>query len=112
MTTSGTATLEIALFTVPMVITYKLSPLTYWLGRLLVKTPFIGLPNIVAGKLVVKELIQHEATADNLAAEMLRILTDDAYAQTMRAELVQVKQALGQGGASKNMADLVVAMLG
>ncbi|MBT9098263.1 lipid-A-disaccharide synthase [Methylovulum psychrotolerans] len=111
MTTSGTATLEIALFTVPMVITYKLSLLTYWLGRLLVKTPFIGLPNIVAGKLVVKELIQHEATADNLAAEMLRILTDDAYAQTMRAELVQVKQALGQGGASKNMADLVVAML-
>ena len=70
MTTSGTATLEIALLTVPMVITYKLAPLTYWLGRWLVNTPFIGLPNIVLGKGIVKELIQHEATADNLAAEV------------------------------------------
>jgi lipid-A-disaccharide synthase len=111
MTTSGTATLEIALLTVPMVITYKLSAVTYWLGRWLVKTPFIGLPNIVLGKGVVKELIQHEATAENLAAEVKRILTDKAYADEMCVNLSRVKEQLGQGGGSKNMAELALEML-
>ena len=112
MTTSGTATLEIALLTVPMVISYKLAPLTYCLGRLLVHTPFIGLPNIVLGQGFIKELIQHEATAENLAAEVKRILTDKAYADAMRAGLIQVKERLGQGGGSKNMAALALEMLG
>jgi lipid-A-disaccharide synthase len=111
MTTSGTATLEIALLTVPMVIAYKLSSLTYWLGRWLVNTPFIGLPNIVSGKGIIKELIQHDATAENLAAEITRILTDKAYADEMRQNLSQVKQQLGQGGGSKNMAQLALEML-
>jgi lipid-A-disaccharide synthase len=111
MTTSGTATLEIALLTVPMVITYKLASLTYWLGRWLVNTPYIGLPNIILGKRIVKELIQHEATADNLAAEVKRILTDKAYAEEIRANLIQVKDQLGKGGGSKSMADLALEML-
>lgn len=111
MTTSGTASLEIALLTVPMVITYKLASSTYWLGRWLVKTPFIGLPNIVLGKGIVKELIQHEATAGNLAAEVKRILTDKTYAEEMRANLIKVKEQLGQGGGSKNMAQLALEML-
>jgi lipid-A-disaccharide synthase len=111
MTTSGTATLEIALLTVPMVIAYKLSAVTYWLGRWLVNTPFIGLPNIVLGKGFVKELIQHEATAENLASEIKKILTDKAYADEMRANLSKVKERLGQGGGSKNMAELALEML-
>ncbi|MGZ5043152.1 MAG: lipid-A-disaccharide synthase [Methylobacter sp.] len=111
MTTSGTATLEIALLTVPMVICYKLSPVTYWLGRLLVKIPFIGLPNIVSGKAIIKELIQNEATAENLADEVLKLLNDNAYAEQMRQNLVLVKQQLGQGGGSKNMAQLALEML-
>lgn len=111
MTTSGTATLEIALLAIPMVIAYKLSLVTYFLGRWLVKTPFIGLPNIIAGKDIVKELIQYEATSENLAAEINRILTDKAYADTMRGNLAQVKAQLGQGGGSKNMAELAWAML-
>jgi lipid-A-disaccharide synthase len=111
MTTSGTATLEIALLAVPMVIAYKLSPLTYWLGRWLVNTPFIGLPNIVLGKRIIKELIQHEATAKNLSAEVTRILTDKAYADEMRENLNRVKQQLGAGGGSKNMAQLALEML-
>jgi lipid-A-disaccharide synthase len=111
MTTSGTATLEIALLTVPMAIAYKLSPLTYWLGRWLVNTPFIGLPNIVAGKSIVKEFIQQDATAENLAAEVNGILTDEIYAIEMRENLRQVKEQLGQGGGSKNMAELALAML-
>jgi len=111
MTTSGTATLEISLLTVPMVIVYKLAPSTYWLGRWLVNIPFIGLPNIVAGKAIVKELIQHEATPKNLAVEVQRILSDVQYAAQMRENLSQVKQLLGQGGGSKNMAELALEML-
>jgi lipid-A-disaccharide synthase len=111
MTTSGTATLEIALLNVPMVIAYKLSPITYCLGKWLVNTPFIGLPNIVLGKRIIKELIQHDATAENLSAEIIRILTDKAYADEMRENLSQVKRQLGQGGGSKNMAQLALEML-
>jgi len=112
MTTSGTATLEIALLSVPMVIAYKLSSITYWLGKRLVNTRFIGLPNIVSGKGIVKELIQHEASAENLAAEISRILTDKIYANEMIENLRQVKQQLGQGGGSKNMAQLALELLG
>ncbi len=111
ITTSGTATLEIALLQVPMVIVYKLAPITYWLGRLLVNTPFIGLPNIMLGKSIVREFIQHEATPENLAVEAGKILMDKQYSTTMRANLALVKQRLGQGGGSKNMADLALEML-
>jgi lipid-A-disaccharide synthase len=112
MTTSGTASLEIALLGVPMVIAYKLSPLTYWLGRLLVKTPFIGLPNIMLGKTAVKELIQHQANAENLVTEISKILKDQAYADQMRQDLHHVKELLGEGGGSKNMALLAMELLG
>ena len=111
MTASGTASLEIALLTVPMVIAYRLSLLTYWLGKWLVNTPFIGLPNIVSGKSIVKELIQQDASAEKLSAEIIRILADQAYADVMRENLSQVKRLLGQGGGSKNMAQLALEML-
>lgn len=111
ITTSGTATLEIALLQVPMVIVYKLAELTYWLGRWLVKTPFIGLPNIIAGRAIIKELIQHDASACNIAEEILKILTDEEYNITMRRALAEVKERLGDGGGSKNMADLALEML-
>lgn len=112
MTTSGTASLEIALLGVPMVIAYKLSALTYWLGRWLVKTPYIGLPNIMLGKPAVKELIQHQASAENLTAEITKILKDKPYAERIRQDLLQVKQQLGEGGGSHNMALLALEMLG
>lgn len=111
MTTSGTATLEIALLGIPMVITYKLSPFTYYLGRLLVNIPFIGLPNIVFGKAIIKELIQHAASPENLVKELILVLTDITYAEQMRDNLEQVKQKLGAGGGSQNMADLALEIL-
>ena len=111
MTTSGTATLEVALMSIPMVITYKLTTITYWLGRWLVNTPFIGLPNIVLGKLAIKELIQHDATPEHIVIEIKRILLDKSYADTMRADLLLVKELLGQGGGSTNMANLALEML-
>lgn len=111
MATSGTASLEIALLGVPMVIAYKLAPLTYWLGKWLVKIPYIGLPNIILGKAAVKELIQHEASVENLSAEISKILKDTNYAEKIREDLRQVKALLGDGGGSKNMAILALEML-
>jgi lipid-A-disaccharide synthase len=111
MTTSGTASLEIALLQVPMLIAYRLSPLTYWLGKQLVKIPSIGLPNIIAGKAIVKELIQDAVSAESLADEMQRLLFDTDYRHGVLAELQRVKTLLGEGGGSKNMADLALRML-
>jgi len=112
MTTSGTASLEIALLGVPMLIAYRLSPLTYYLGRLLIRIPFIGLPNIIAGRAIVKELIQTEASASNMATEIERLLSDSAYRTRCVEGLQQVKQRLGSGGGSKNMANLALEMIG
>lgn len=112
MTTSGTASLEIALLQVPMVIAYRLSPLTYWLGKQLVKIPFIGLPNIIAGRAIVKELIQDAVTADSLSAEIDLLLRDSLYRARSLQGLQDVKAGLGAGGGSKKMASLVLEMLG
>lgn len=96
--TSGTATLETALIGTPMVIVYKLSGLTYLIGRLLVKVKHIGLPNIVAGRPVVKELIQNEASAENMAAEILNILNDSAKKDAIINGYDYVKRTLAPGG--------------
>ncbi|MDO8937994.1 MAG: lipid-A-disaccharide synthase [Methylicorpusculum sp.] len=111
MTTSGTATLEVALLQIPMVIVYKLFWMTFWLAKCLVKTPFIGLPNIIAGKSIVKELIQQDATAENIANEVLAIVQDSDYSDAIKADLQRVKSVLGKGEGSKNMADLALEML-
>ncbi len=111
MTCSGTASLEISLLTVPMVIVYKLSNLTYWLGKRLVKTRFIGLPNIIAGRSIIPELIQHDLTANQLAHEIDKILMNKSYKENMVRELAKVKSQLGDGGGSRKMAELAIEML-
>ena len=111
ITVSGTATLEVALLGVPMVIVYRLSQISYWLGRLLVKVPFIGLPNILAGKSVVKEFIQGEATAENIAGEVGRILDDAAYASRMRDELGHIRARVGDRDGSVELARLAANMI-
>jgi len=111
MTVSGTATLEIALLKVPMLVAYKLSTITYLLAKILVDTEFIGLPNIIAGKAVVKEFIQYEASAENLAEEVLKMLRDKQYIQKLLDDLQSVKVKVGNGGGSENMAELVMEML-
>lgn len=111
MTCSGTATLEIALLGIPMVICYRLNCLTYFLGKMLVKTRFIGLPNIIFGELIVRELIQNDATAKNLAIEIKRLLTDSENIQNCHADLEIVREKLGQGGGIQNMVQLVKEML-
>ena len=107
---SGTVTLEIALVGTPMVVIYKLSPLTYQLAKRLVKVPNIGLCNIVAGETVVRELIQDEANPDTIAAEIGRLLCDHAYHEKIVNKLGKIHAKLGCGGASINVARLVLAL--
>jgi lipid-A-disaccharide synthase len=73
---SGTATLEAALLKRPMVITYKMSPLTYWLSKHKAYLPYFGLPNVLAGKFVVPEILQDDATPENLAQALLNLVGD------------------------------------
>jgi lipid-A-disaccharide synthase len=109
---SGTVTLEIALVGTPMVIIYKLSPLTYQLAKRLVKIDNIGLCNIVAGETVVKELIQDQANPEAIAAEVGTLLTDHAYHTAIVAKLGDIRAKLGRGGASVNVAHLALALCG
>jgi len=92
----------------PTVIIYKMAPLTYFLGKFLVKIPNIGLPNIIAGRRIVPELIQDAANPQNIAAETLKILTDrQVYAQ-VQADLAEVQAKLGQTGAVKRVAEVIL----
>jgi lipid-A-disaccharide synthase len=111
MTVSGTATLEVALMGIPMVIVYRLAPLSYWVGRLLVKVPFIGLPNILSEKGIVRELIQDAASPENIAHEILHILNDEGYAATMRTDLAKVRDIIGTREGSVELAQLAETML-
>ena len=108
---SGTVTLQIALVGTPMVIFYKLSPVSYTIGKLLVKIDHFGLANIVAGKRIVKELIQDEASAELLCDEIMRILQDDAYAQQLRSELTRIQQDLGAPGCSERVAAMLFELM-
>lgn len=112
ITVSGTATLEVALVGVPMVIVYKLTSLSYWLGRMLINIPFIGLPNILAGKPIVREFIQHEASPENVAAEIGKILREPEYAANIREELRAVREKIGERDGSAELAKLAAGMLG
>jgi lipid-A-disaccharide synthase len=101
---SGTVTLEAALLGLPTVIIYKMAALTYLLGKLLVKIPYISLPNIIAGRKVVPELLQYAVTADNIANEITPILLDAHVHQAMVQDLVEVQQKLGAAGAVERVA--------
>ena len=111
ITASGTATLEIALHNVPMVIIYKIAALSYWLGTQLIRVPFIGLCNLVAEEQVAKELIQKDATAHTIANEIIRLLQETVYRQSICNKLSRVKEKLGGGGGSHKAAKIALDML-
>ena len=111
MVTSGTATLETGLMAIPMVIVYRASRLTYWIGRLLVSVKNFGLVNIVAGRTVVPELLQDEATPERIAEEIGAILADPEKHRRITEELVRVRKVLGEGGASRRAAAVVLELL-
>ncbi len=93
---SGTATLEVMLLQKPMVVAYKLSPLTSWVFKTfnLLKAPFVSMPNLISGKAVVKELLQDEVTVDNLSAEVMALYRDKKACQTMIEEFGHMKTKL------------------
>ncbi|NIR33343.1 MAG: lipid-A-disaccharide synthase, partial [Desulfuromonadales bacterium] len=96
ITVSGTVTLQIALVGTPMAILYKMSPLTYAIGKRLVKVPHIGLANIVAGERVAQEFIQDEANPEAVAAEVLRLLDDADYRRQVLEGLKLVRERIGE----------------
>jgi lipid-A-disaccharide synthase len=106
---SGTATLQAAVVGTPMVLLYKTSPLTYWLARWLINVKWIGLVNLVASRSVVPELIQDEATDERLCQEVLRLLRDPSAYNDMKEGLRQVRQLLGEPGASCRAAQVALA---
>jgi len=108
--TSGTATLETACFETPMIVVYKTSWLTYLIGRLLIRLRNIGLVNIVAGKRIVPEFVQHSASARNLAREALRILKNESRLSQMKADLASFKSRLGEAGASRKVAERILQL--
>ena len=111
ITASGTVTLEAAIAATPMIIVYKVSHFSYWLAKRLVRVEHIGLANLVAGKRVAPELIQHQASTDRIAHEALRLLRDENRLAEMRRQLGRVAQRLGAPGASQRAAQVAINLL-
>ena len=111
LVTSGTATLETALFRVPQVVCYKTSFISYLIGRMVIKVPYISLVNLIADKPVVRELIQGEFTALNLIAELKRILFDKKYIQDQLASYTLIQQKLGDTNTAEKAASLMIGYL-
>ena len=109
VTASGTATVQAAIHGTPMVVVYRLSPTTYALGRRLVRVSTYAMANLIAGRTIVPELIQNDCTPKSVASEVLRYLTDAAYAARAREALADVRARLGPGGASARAAKAVLA---
>lgn len=107
---SGTVTLEAAILNLPSVIVYKVNSLTYYLGKLLVKIPYIGLPNIVAGRKVVPELLQHDVNAATIADAALPILVNPQKRQEVLNAMTEIREKLGSGGAVGRVAELVISV--
>ena len=107
---SGTATLETALIGTPMVVMYIVNKINYAIMKRLIKIPDISLVNIVAGKRVVPEYVQHEATPTAMANDVLSLLTDESRRNLMLSELSRVKDLMGDAGASARVAQLIVKL--
>ena len=106
---SGTATLQAAVVGTPMVLLYKTTLPTYWLARMWIRVKWIGLVNLVAGRSIVPELIQEQATVDRLWQEAQRLLSDVRAYNDMKDGLRQVRDSLGEPGASGRAAEVVLA---
>lgn len=107
---SGTSTLQAAVVGTPMILFYRASSwITYRLARLLIRVPWIGLANLVAGRGIVPELIHDEATPERLVQETERLLADSRAYEDMKAALLSVRRALGTPGASRRAAEAVLA---
>ena len=105
---SGTVTMECAWFKVPTVVVYKTSLITYIIGKLLVKVPYVAMPNILADEEIFPEFIQNEATPDNIAKASLRILQDSTERQKILTGLKHIASQLGEPGATNRAAKSIL----
>ena len=112
VTASGTATVQAALHGKPMVIVYRVSPLSYRLGKPFVRVSTYGMVNLIAGRRIVPELIQDDFTPTSVAQEAVRLLTDRRLAEETRVALVEVKSRLGGPGASARAAAAILDVAG
>ena len=110
LTVSGTVTLQIALVGTPMAILYKVAPLSYAIGKRLIKIEYAGLTNIVAGRGIVREFIQDAAEPAAMCHEILRLLEDQEYIEIMHQNLAEVRQLLGEPGCSVKVAAIAAEM--
>ncbi len=110
LTVSGTVTLQLALVGTPMAILYKVAPLSYAIGKRLIKIKYVGLTNIVAGRGIVREFIQEAAEPASMCREVLRLLEDHDYIEAMHQDLEEVRQLLGKPGCSVRVADIAAEM--
>jgi lipid-A-disaccharide synthase len=106
--TSGTSTLEAALLGTPFVTVYRLSPFSHLAGRLLVKTPWISLPNILAGRSIVEEFIQGRCRADLVATAVARLLDDESARLQMKSHFATIRTTLGPGGSAELAAETIL----
>jgi lipid-A-disaccharide synthase len=111
MVASGTATLEAAYFRLPFVLVYKVSWPTYLAARLLMRVPFLGMPNVLAGREIVPEFLQHEARPNAISHSVLQLVNDSAKREQMIAEFGAVIGKLGESGASAKAARAILAEL-
>jgi lipid-A-disaccharide synthase len=106
---SGTATLQAALVGTPMIIVYRAPRFTFWLARQLVRVKWIGLANLIAGRSIVPEVLQHDVTPERLTEEASHLLRDRVAYRQMREALQEVRTLLGKPGASRRAAAVVLA---
>ena len=106
--TSGTVTLEAALLGLPSVILYKMSPLSYFIGNLLVHLPNFSLPNIIAGERILPEFLQDEIRTETVAAAAEKFFKGSAQAETVKEQLKQLRQKLGEPDAASRVARLIL----
>ena len=112
ITASGTATMECAFFGCPMVVVYKVNWLTYLVGRAVVKVNWLAMPNVIAGREIVPEFIQHEARPSQIAAAVRGLLENAGKREQMQRNLAAVVSSLGGPGASQRAAELVLREIG
>jgi len=111
ITASGTATMECAFYGCPMIVVYKVNWLTYLVGRMVVTVNWLAMPNVIAGRAIVPEFIQHDAKPDRIAAVARDLLVNVSKREDMRQELASVVTSLGGEGASKRAAELILTPL-
>ena len=112
LVTSGTATLETALFSVPEVVCYRGNPVSFWLAKKLVNVPFISLVNLIMGREVIKELVQNDFSEMALATELRLLLEDESYRERIIADYNELWKNLGGGRASEQAAAVAVKLAG